>query len=66
MRSIILILVVGLHLTAAHFAIDYPYWRGDSFQDPASQWIRPCKHDPTTPPGLFPRRLTRQISQVGG
>lgn len=32
----------GLHLAAAHFAINYPYWRGDSFQDPASQWIRPC------------------------
>ncbi|MCJ1427880.1 hypothetical protein MMC29_005786 [Sticta canariensis] len=29
-------------MVAAHFAINYPYWRGDSFQPPASQWIRPC------------------------
>ncbi|KAF2834085.1 hypothetical protein M501DRAFT_937620 [Patellaria atrata CBS 101060] len=31
-----------LTLTSAHFRVDYPYWRGDSFEEPASQWIWPC------------------------
>jgi hypothetical protein len=30
-------------LAAAHFGIDYPEWRGDSFADGASQYIYPCK-----------------------
>lgn len=37
-----ILLASGLHLVAAHFAINYPYWRGDSFTPPASQWIQPC------------------------
>ncbi|MCJ1466567.1 hypothetical protein MMC07_005187 [Pseudocyphellaria aurata] len=37
-----ILFIGGLQLAAAHFAINYPYWRGDSFQDPASQWLRPC------------------------
>ncbi|KAF2117307.1 hypothetical protein BDV96DRAFT_490101, partial [Lophiotrema nucula] len=26
----------------AHFALDYPYWRGDSFAEGRSQWDFPC------------------------
>ncbi|KAF2742811.1 hypothetical protein M011DRAFT_374038, partial [Sporormia fimetaria CBS 119925] len=29
-------------LSAAHFTVDYPTWRGDSFADGASQWSFPC------------------------
>jgi hypothetical protein len=28
----------------AHFSIDYPEWRGDSFATGASQYIYPCKY----------------------
>lgn len=31
-----------LSLAAAHFSIEYPYWRGSSFEGDASQWISPC------------------------
>ncbi|KAF2136225.1 uncharacterized protein K452DRAFT_322545 [Aplosporella prunicola CBS 121167] len=31
-----------LTLVSAHFTIQYPTWRGDSFADGASQWIWPC------------------------
>lgn len=31
-----------LHLTSAHFTIEYPYWRGSSFAEGTSQWIFPC------------------------
>lgn len=49
-----LLLASGLHLTAAHFSINYPYWRGDSFLEPASQWIRPCIPPPPHPdPGSY-------------
>ncbi|EWC48338.1 hypothetical protein DRE_02107 [Drechslerella stenobrocha 248] len=26
----------------AHFTLNHPAWRGDSFEAPASQWLRPC------------------------
>jgi len=26
----------------AHFSIEYPTWRADSFEDPYDQWVRPC------------------------
>ncbi|KAH8591141.1 hypothetical protein B0O99DRAFT_488452, partial [Bisporella sp. PMI_857] len=29
-------------MTAAHFTVEYPEMRGDSFADGASQWIYPC------------------------
>ncbi|KAF3928982.1 hypothetical protein ABW19_dt0203304 [Dactylella cylindrospora] len=32
----------------AHFTLNYPTWRGDSFEEPASQWIRPCAGINTT------------------
>lgn len=31
-----------LQLAAAHFTVEYPYWRGSSFVEGASQWIFPC------------------------
>lgn len=31
---------------AAHYKLLEPTWRGDSFEEPASQWIFPCKHFP--------------------
>lgn len=31
-----------LSAASAHFRIEYPTWRGDSFADDASQWIFPC------------------------
>lgn len=40
--SISIILLTCLQLVSAHFSIDYPYWRGDSFTAPASQYNRPC------------------------
>lgn len=45
--SISIILLTCLQLVSAHFSIDYPYWRGDSFTAPASQYNRPCKSYPT-------------------
>ncbi|KAK6363598.1 hypothetical protein TWF730_001022 [Orbilia blumenaviensis] len=26
----------------AHYSIEYPTWRADSFEDPYDQWMRPC------------------------
>lgn len=52
MLSISIILVTCLQLVSAHFSIDYPYWRGDSFAEPASQYNRPCKSFPS--PSLPP------------
>lgn len=41
-----------LKLASAHFQINYPYWRGNSFLAPASQYTYPCKNpiflSPTT------------------
>lgn len=30
-------------IATAHFSIEYPEWRGDSFATGASQWLYPCK-----------------------
>lgn len=27
---------------AAHYKLLAPTWRGDSFEEPASQWVWPC------------------------
>ncbi|KAF7861988.1 hypothetical protein EAF04_007868 [Stromatinia cepivora] len=35
-------------LVSAHFSLDYPPARGDSFLPPASQWIYPCANINTT------------------
>jgi len=29
---------------AAHYKLLEPTWRGDSFEEPASQWIFPCTY----------------------
>jgi hypothetical protein len=29
---------------AAHYKLLEPVWRGDSFEEPASQWTFPCKY----------------------
>lgn len=49
MQFISIILLTCLQLVSAHFSIDYPYWRGDSFTAPASQYTRPCKSFPPIP-----------------
>jgi hypothetical protein len=38
-----LILAFVAQLVSAHWELDYPYWRGNSFKAPASQWIHPCE-----------------------
>lgn len=45
----ILALFTLLALVAAHFEIEYPFWRGDSFEGDASQWIYPCANVNSTP-----------------
>ncbi|CCX10217.1 hypothetical protein FPQ18DRAFT_316023 [Pyronema domesticum] len=40
-----LLLLIGAHLTTAHFAMTYPEWRGDSFK---TQWTYPCGGVDTT------------------
>ncbi|KAK5222902.1 hypothetical protein LTR72_005739 [Exophiala xenobiotica] len=35
-------------LASAHFELQYPYWRGDSFLPPASQYLFPCANVNTT------------------
>ncbi|KAK6499665.1 hypothetical protein TWF481_010028 [Arthrobotrys musiformis] len=32
----------------AHYSIDYPTWRADSFEEPYDQWLRPCAGANTT------------------
>lgn len=39
--TILLLLSAGL--VSAHFELVYPYWRGNSFLPPASQYLFPCK-----------------------
>jgi hypothetical protein len=34
---------------AAHYKLLEPTWRGDSFEEPASQWIFPCKYPTIIP-----------------
>lgn len=58
MLSISIILLTCLQLVSAHFSIDYPYWRGDSFTAPASQYNRPCKSSPTNAKPICPQHLT--------
>ncbi|KEF53547.1 uncharacterized protein A1O9_10522 [Exophiala aquamarina CBS 119918] len=49
MRSTIVILALTTaHLAAAHFELQYPYWRGNSFLPPASQYLFPCANVNTT------------------
>ncbi|KAK2740458.1 hypothetical protein FQN57_006085 [Myotisia sp. PD_48] len=38
-KSLFLIFALALSLVSAHFDVDYPYWRGDSF---STQYTRPC------------------------
>lgn len=49
MLSKILTSVVALAtVVTAHFSIEYPEERGDSFATGASQWIYPCKSPPSS------------------
>jgi hypothetical protein len=41
--TMLFVLATVLPLASAHFTVEYPYWRGSSFADGASQWIFPCK-----------------------
>lgn len=50
-------LLTCLTLTAAHFEIEYPFWRGDSFEGDASQWIWPCANVNSTPASEANRTL---------
>lgn len=36
-------------VATAHFSVEYPPWRGDSFQTGASQYIYPCTSLPSLP-----------------
>ena len=62
MQFSLVALLLGAQLASAHFELIYPYWRGDSFLPPASQYLFPCKpeHLASSPP-VFPGpfRLTR-------
>lgn len=42
-QAVISILLLA-SFASAHFGIDYPEWRGDSFATGASQYIYPCKY----------------------
>lgn len=44
MLSQSLLALAAAGLTAAHYTLEYPEWRGDSFDDDAgyTQWTRPC------------------------
>ena len=53
MLSISVILLTCLQLVSAHFSINYPYWRGDSFTAPASQYNRPCKSSPLNTKSIY-------------
>ncbi|KAK0650702.1 hypothetical protein DIS24_g6581 [Lasiodiplodia hormozganensis] len=46
-----------LSLATAHFSIEYPYWRGSSFEGDASQWISPCANVNSTPESEANRTL---------
>ncbi|KAK4941052.1 hypothetical protein LTR10_018973 [Elasticomyces elasticus] len=43
-----LTLFLAASLVSAHFELQYPMWRGDSFLPPASQYIFPCANVLTT------------------
>jgi hypothetical protein len=40
--SVVALLLATARLVSAHFELVYPYWRGDSFLPPASQYSFPC------------------------
>ncbi|OAL39971.1 hypothetical protein AYO20_00884 [Fonsecaea nubica] len=42
MKLFIAALLVAANVVSAHFELNYPTWRGDSFLPPASQYIFPC------------------------
>ncbi|EOD52516.1 hypothetical protein UCRNP2_696 [Neofusicoccum parvum UCRNP2] len=48
LHKLLLTILSLLSLTTAHFRIEYPNWRGDSFEGTASQWIYPCANVNTT------------------
>ncbi|OQU98727.1 hypothetical protein CLAIMM_04467 isoform 1 [Cladophialophora immunda] len=48
MKLFIAALLVAAKVVSAHFELQYPYWRGDSFLPPASQYIFPCANVNTT------------------
>jgi hypothetical protein len=47
MQLFALALLLAVQLVSGHFELKYPYWRGDSFLPPASQYLFPCKTDKT-------------------
>ncbi|KIW90059.1 uncharacterized protein Z519_09490 [Cladophialophora bantiana CBS 173.52] len=48
MKLFIVALLAVAQLASAHFELVYPYWRGDSFLPPASQYTFPCAGVNTT------------------
>ncbi|KAM5453169.1 hypothetical protein MaudCBS49596_002946 [Microsporum audouinii] len=38
-NQLLVLLAFGLRLVSAHFRVEYPYWRGNSFK---TQYTRPC------------------------
>ncbi|KAF3492206.1 uncharacterized protein GIQ15_01723 [Arthroderma uncinatum] len=38
-NQLLIVLAFGMSLVSAHFRVEYPYWRGDSFK---TQYTRPC------------------------
>ncbi|KAJ4353055.1 hypothetical protein N0V95_003708 [Ascochyta clinopodiicola] len=42
LSSAILVITALAGSAAAHYKLLQPTWRGDSFEEPASQWIFPC------------------------
>jgi hypothetical protein len=42
LSSTLLTLTALAGSAAAHYKLLEPAWRGDSFEEPASQWIFPC------------------------
>ncbi|EXJ68475.1 uncharacterized protein A1O5_08268 [Cladophialophora psammophila CBS 110553] len=48
MKLFIVGLLAAAQLASAHFELVYPYWRGDSFLPPASQYTFPCAGVNTT------------------
>ncbi|OAP65176.1 hypothetical protein AYL99_01148 [Fonsecaea erecta] len=48
MEIFIVALLAAAKMASAHFELQYPIWRGDSFLPPASQYIFPCANVNTT------------------
>ncbi|KAI1621069.1 hypothetical protein EDD37DRAFT_639673 [Exophiala viscosa] len=48
MLLFVLTLLLSANLVSAHFELQYPVWRGDSFLPPASQYTFPCANVPTS------------------